>query len=125
MDDKVVAILATLDTKGAEAAYLKECVVRTGQVALLVDTGVLGAAQVPADIARETVAEAAGASLAELRQTADRGQAVEAMGRGAAAVLADLQEKGRLAGVLGLGGSAGTSIAAAAMQALPIGLPKL
>jgi uncharacterized protein (UPF0261 family) len=47
------------------------------------------------------------------------------MGRGAAAVVAGLHRTGRLAGVVGLGGSAGTSIAAAALQALPVGLPKL
>ncbi len=125
MDDRVVAILGTLDTKGAEAGYLKECILRAGQAALLIDTGVQGQAQVPADVGRETVAQAGGTTLLALQEAGDRGRAVTAMGQGAAAVLADLNRAGRLVGVLGLGGSAGTSIAATAMQALPVGLPKL
>src|SRR5579871_878067 len=104
MDDRVVAILATLDTKGAEAAYLKACLLRAEQAVLLIDTGVQGQAQVPADRTREAVAQ---------------------MGQGAAATLAELLRTGRLVGVLGLGGSARTSIAATAMQELPVGLPKL
>jgi uncharacterized protein (UPF0261 family) len=125
MDDRVVAVLATLDTKGVEAAYLKERITRAGQEALLIDTGVQGQAQVPADIGREAVAQAGRTTLKALQEAGDRGQAVTAMGRGAAAALADLHRAGKLVGVLGLGGSAGTSIAAEAMQALPVGLPKL
>lgn len=125
MNDRVVAVLGTLDTKGAEAAYLKERILHAGQAALLVDTGVQGQPQAAADIARETVAQAGGTTLQALQDAGDRGKAVAAMGEGAAAVLADLQRAGRLIGVIGLGGSAGTSIAATAMQRLPVGLPKL
>src|SRR5579871_1874586 len=125
MDDRVVAILATLDTKGAEAAYLKACLLRAEQAVLLIDTGVQGQAQVPADRTREAVAQSGGTTLKALQDAADRGKAVAAMGQGAAATLAELLRTGRLVGVLGLGGSAGTSIAATAMQELPVGLPKL
>src|SRR3990170_4454506 len=48
-----------------------------------------------------------------------------AMARGAAEVARRLHAAGRLDGILGIGGSGGTSIAAAAMEALPIGVPKL
>lgn len=125
MDRKSVAVLGTLDTKGAEALYVKETVERLGQPALLIDTGVQGEAAAPADIPRERVAEAGGMTLAALRAAGDRGKAVAAMGQGAAAVVADLHRAGRLAGVIGLGGSAGTSIAATVMAALPVGMPKL
>jgi uncharacterized protein (UPF0261 family) len=47
------------------------------------------------------------------------------MGRGAAAVAERLHEEGVLDGVLGLGGSGNTSVATAAMRALPYGVPKL
>ena len=43
------------------------------------------------------------------------------MARGAA-LIADLHE-GRLHGVLGLGGSGGSSIVTTGMQALPVGVP--
>src|SRR5438067_2348703 len=104
MDDRVVGVLGTLDTKGAEAAYLKERILRTGQAALLIDTGVQGQAQVPADIGRETVAQAGKTTLSALQEAGDRGQAVRIMGQGAAEVLAELHRAGRLVGVIGLGG---------------------
>jgi len=47
------------------------------------------------------------------------------MGEGAAAVCRRLHETGVLDGVLGMGGSGNTSIATAAMRALPYGVPKL
>jgi len=125
VNGKVVAVLATLDTKGVEAAYIRDELVRLGHAVYLVDTGILGTPQVAADIDREIVAEAGGASLKALKEAGDRGQAVSAMGRGASLGVLALHSEGRLAGVIGIGGSAGTSIAAAVMQALPVGLPKL
>jgi uncharacterized protein (UPF0261 family) len=47
------------------------------------------------------------------------------MGRGTARVLAELHRQGRLQGAAAVGGSGNSSIAAAAMRALPIGVPKL
>ena len=71
------------------------------------------------------MAAAGGADLAALVAAADKGAAMAAMTAGAAAVAARLHAEGRLDGLLGLGGSAGTAIAAAAMRALPVGVPKL
>jgi uncharacterized protein (UPF0261 family) len=48
-----------------------------------------------------------------------------AMTNGAAVVAARLYAAGRLDGVVGIGGSAGTAIATSAMRALPVGVPKL
>jgi uncharacterized protein (UPF0261 family) len=47
------------------------------------------------------------------------------MGRGAAALLLQLHEEGRLDGVLGIGGSGGSSVVTTGMRALPVGVPKL
>jgi uncharacterized protein (UPF0261 family) len=47
------------------------------------------------------------------------------MGAGAEAVVRDLFARGRLDGIAALGGSGGSSIAARAMQALPVGVPKV
>ena len=44
---------------------------------------------------------------------------------GAAKLVLELHASGQVEGILGLGGSAGTTIATAAMRALPFGLPKL
>jgi uncharacterized protein (UPF0261 family) len=121
-----VVLVGTLDTKGLEYAFLRDRVLEAGvDEVVLVDAGVLGEPQVPADVAREEVARAGGADHAELVQAADRGAAVTAMGRGAAAVLARLHAEGHLDGVAAVGGSGNSSIAAAAMRDLPVGVPKL
>lgn len=120
-----VALFATLDTKGREAAFVCQELVRLGVVVKLVDTSCLGEPAVPADVPRERVFAAAGQDLATLRTRADRGEAVTAAARGAAALAREWHGAGTLAGVMGLGGSAGTTIGTSAMRALPIGVPKL
>ncbi|MEV4802024.1 Tm-1-like ATP-binding domain-containing protein [Nonomuraea sp. NPDC049421] len=120
-----VLLLGTLDTKGAEYAYVRDLVTAAGQQVLLLDAGVMGGGTLAPDIPAAEVAEAGGASLEELRSAGDRGAALSAMAAGAARVARDLYERGGLSGVLALGGSGGSSIAAAAMAALPVGLPKL
>jgi uncharacterized protein (UPF0261 family) len=120
-----VVLVGTLDTKGIEYAFLRDRLRESGVDVVLVDAGVLGEPQVQADIPREEVARAGGADHVELVQAADRGAAVDAMGRGAAAVLARLHADGRLDGAAAVGGSGNSSIAAQAMRDLPVGVPKL
>ena len=123
--DPVVVLVGTLDTKGHELEYMRDCVREAGAEVVLVDVGVLGEPQVTADVSREEVAEAAGADHGALVAEADRGHAVEVMGRGAGAVLGRLFEEGRLQGAAAVGGSGNSSIAAAAIRDLPVGVPKL
>jgi uncharacterized protein (UPF0261 family) len=121
-----VLLLGTLDTKGEEYAYLRERLRLAGVDALVADAGVLDAPRGgEPDITREELAAAAGIDLAALASARDRGAAVGAMARGAAALARRLYEEGRIHGVLAAGGSGGTAIATAAMQALPVGVPKL
>lgn len=120
-----IGIIATLDSKGREAAFAAARVEAHGHTALLIDAGVLGEPQIEPHITRAEVAAAGDAEIEALRAAGDRGAAVAAMAEGAAKLAADLQRTGRIDGLLGLGGSSGSSIAAAAMQALPIGFPKI
>jgi len=120
-----VVLVGTLDTKGHEYAFLRERIRGAGAEVLLVDAGVLGEPQVQADFTREEVAEAVGADHAELVRAADRGRAVDVMGRGAGLLLTRLHREGRLQGAAAVGGSGNSSIAAAAMRDLPVGVPKL
>lgn len=122
---KTILIIGTLDTKGAEFAYLRDLIAGRGHATLVMDTGVVGDPQFPPDISAAQVAEAAGSSLSALRQSADRGAALETMGKGARVLAARLYAEGQIDGVISLGGSGGTSIATTAMQALPVGLPKV
>ncbi|GGT02051.1 Tm-1-like ATP-binding domain-containing protein [Nonomuraea spiralis] len=120
-----VLLLGTLDTKGAEYALVRDLITRAGQDVVLMDTGVMGSSALAADVPAEAVARAAGTDLDRLRSAGDRGAALAAMAAGATALAKDLHARGGLSGVLALGGSGGSSIAAAVMRALPVGLPKL
>jgi uncharacterized protein (UPF0261 family) len=120
-----VVIVGTLDTKGEEVDFARDVLLAQGVDVHLVDVGVMGDPEIEPDTSAIEVAEAAGTSLAALREARDRGEAMEAMGEGAAAVVTRLHDQGRLDGILGLGGSGNTSIATAAMRALPVGVPKL
>jgi uncharacterized protein (UPF0261 family) len=124
-DTPTIALVGTLDTKGHEYAFLRDRIAELGAAVMLVDAGVMGVPQVEADVSREEVARAAGADHAELVREADRGHAMEVMGRGAGAVVSRLHAEGRLQGIASVGGSGNASVAAAAMRDLPVGLPKL
>src|SRR5436190_15087404 len=123
-----VVLVGTLDTKGHEYAYLRDRLREQGVDVLLVDAGVFEP-QVPAglepDVSRQEVAAVVGADADALASAGDRGAAVSAMAQGAAAVAKRLHEEGRLDGIVSVGGSGNSSIAAAAMRALPVGVPKL
>jgi uncharacterized protein (UPF0261 family) len=120
-----VVLLGTLDTKGGEYTWLRQRIEQAGCEVVLVDAGTLGEPGANADISRDEVAGAAGKTIGELAAGNDRGVAVAKMGEGAAEVVTRLHAEGRLHGILGLGGSGGTSLVTHAMQALPVGVPKL
>ena len=120
-----VLLIGTLDTKGGEVSFVRDLLASAGLAVLVADAGVLGEPAFPADVPRERLFAAAGTTLAEMQRLRDRGRAIEAAARGAARIAQELHAAGRVEGVLGLGGSAGTTIATAAMRALPFGVPKL
>src|SRR5262245_55607011 len=120
-----VYLIATLDTKGIEAAFVREQLTALGVPVLVIDAGCQGTPAANADVTREEVFEAAGTSLAEMQRRGDRGVAVTNAAKGVGEIIRRLDEEGRVSGVLGLGGSAGTTIGTAAMRVLPIGVPKL
>ena len=120
-----VVLIGTLDSKGAEYAFVRDRLHEAGVATLVVDCGTAGAPFFEPDVSAAEVAAAVGADLAALTAAGDRGQAVTTMARGAEVIARQLHADGRLQGLLALGGSGGTSIASAAARALPIGVPKL
>jgi uncharacterized protein (UPF0261 family) len=122
---RTILLLGTFDTKGQEYAFVRDCIQARGQPTLLVDIGVLGDPTVRPDVAADDVARAGGSDLAALRSRGDRGHAVDTMQRGACALLPAWYAEGRFDGVLGLGGGGGTTMVAAAMRTLPVGVPKV
>ena len=124
-DAPSIALIGTLDTKGDEIAYVRERLGALGARPLVIDSGILGEPGTSADVPREQVAREAGYELGQIQTAGSRGAAVELMEQGMRAVSLRLWLEGRLDGVLCLGGAEGALLGAAAMHALPVGVPKL
>ena len=122
---KTVVIIGTLDTKGQEFAFIKKLVEKEGLKALVVDFGVMGKPAFKPDVTGAEVAEAGGGNLETLRKGEQKDEAMRVMQAGLAAVVRALYDKGKLNGIIGMGGTGGTSIATAAMRTLPVGVPKV
>ena len=123
--DKTVLLIATFDTKGEEALFLKERMEARGVRVLTMDTGILSSPEVGVDIDREEVARRGGVPLQEAVASGDKGKCILNMIRGAEVVCRGLYDQGRFQGVIGIGGAQGTDIGCAAMRSLPVGVPRL
>jgi uncharacterized protein (UPF0261 family) len=124
-DQPHIALIGTLDTKGDEIAYVRARLEGLGVQPVVIDSGILGEPGAEADVTREDVAREAGHDLARIQAAGSRGAAVELMQEGVRAACLRLWLEGRLDGALCLGGAEGALLGAAAMHALPVGVPKV
>lgn len=115
-----VLAVATMDTKAEEIAFVANCLRAAGVRVQTVDVGTKASPTVPADVPRETVLAGAAAP-----DDQDRGTAVATMASALERYVTTEVAAGRVAGVIGIGGSGGTALITQAMRALPVGLPKL
>ncbi|MBT6616212.1 MAG: Tm-1-like ATP-binding domain-containing protein, partial [Deltaproteobacteria bacterium] len=122
---KCIAILATMDTKGAECAYLREEVEKLGGQTLLIDIGVVGVTSIAVDINKEEVASQGGRSMAELLENPSREVASEVMVKGSIALVKTLITENKIHALISLGGTQGTNNGCMIMQDLPYGFPKI
>lgn len=120
-----IALLGTFDSKGPEHAFLADCIRARGFDTLLINAGSLSEPGLKPDVSSDEVAAASGQDWKQVLARQDRGECVTLMAQGAACVVADLASKGRIQGIISLGGGGGTAICTAAMRALPIGFPKV
>jgi uncharacterized protein (UPF0261 family) len=122
---KTIVIAGALDTKGQEFAFLKELIEKEGLKTLVIDFGVMGEPAFTPDITRQEVAKAGGGDLAYLASGEHKDEAMRVMAAGLTVVVRRLFDEGKLDGVIGMGGSGGTSLSTTAMRALPVGVPKV
>ncbi len=120
-----VLLVGALDTKGAEYAFVKDLIEASGLQTLVADFGVMGQPAFEPDVSRADVAIAGGSNLAYLASGTRKDEAMRTMAQGLASVVESLYSEGRFDGILGMGGSGGTSIATTAMRTLPVGVPKV
>jgi len=123
---KSVLIIATLDTKGVEAAYIRDGLNRLGIPTTVIDTGILGEPLgIVPDISHADLAEFGGITLQELQNSGTRGRAVERMRTFVIGKVKELYDRGEVLGAIGMGGAEGSVMSAGALMQLPIGVPKI
>lgn len=123
---KTVLMLGCFDSKTEDFNYLHSCLTQMGVNILSLNTGVFETnTNFSIDFTAEDTAQQSGMSLAELRSKNDRGLVVEKMGAGACQIITQLISEQKIDGAIGMGGGGGTYIALSAMQAIPIGIPKV
>lgn len=125
----VVCLAGTLDTKGTEYAYVRDCLTAAGVDVFVVDCGVLGDPFFRPDIDAAQVAERAGISLEDFQSGVEgaggRVLAITKMSEGLRSVLDELVAQDRIDAVIGLGGTGGTDLLSGAFKNLGMGFPKL
>ncbi|HOV90749.1 MAG TPA: Tm-1-like ATP-binding domain-containing protein [Syntrophorhabdaceae bacterium] len=122
---KSVLIIATMDTKYKEARYIESCLKEIGIPFITLDGGIKGDSPFPVQIKRGDVAIRGGMSIEEVRNIGHEGEAISIMARGAREIALELYKKGEIGGIIGIGGSMGTTLCTHVMQAFPIGFPKV
>jgi len=122
---KQIVLLASLDTKAPEAAFLRDCIREYGHDCIVLDIGYGRPAAIEADIPAADVASAAGTDEAALRAMQDTGAASNLVMQGAIICVLGLLREGRCDGIIGFGGASNTTLASGVMQAMPVGIPKL
>lgn len=121
MSAKSVYVVGTFDTKADELLYVTGLIEAQGIGVVTVDVGTTlnsSQAMVPAKM----VASHHPDGDAAISGAGDRGKAVIAM---SSALVSFIETRTDIAGIIGLGGSGGTSLIAPAMRVLPLGVPKL
>ncbi len=125
MSKKTIVVVATLDTKGQEAQFVKEEIEKRGHGVVVIDTGVVGKPSFEADITREEVAKEGGRPLSELLKNPERKIAAPVMAKGAKAIVLKMVTERKADGIISMGGTQGTTLATEVMRALPVGFPKV
>lgn len=120
-----IGIIATLDTKGAESAYLKKCIESEGHKAIVLDSGLMSEAGICPDISRHEILRLAGVESLDDCRLKGKAALQKAMTEGLKKMVKKLYDEGKIQGILSIGGAQGTAMSAAAMQVLPIGFPKV
>ncbi|MFA6507588.1 MAG: Tm-1-like ATP-binding domain-containing protein [Treponemataceae bacterium] len=121
---KTIAVIISIDTKEAEARFLKNYIQNSGNKALVIDISTRGAYDFISDISKEQVCRAGGGSP-EILARQPKNEAVQTMIDGAKALLPALYAEGKIDAVISAGGLQNTFVAVGAMQTLPLGIPKV
>jgi uncharacterized protein (UPF0261 family) len=118
-------LIATMDTKGREALFIAQCLKKRRIPVKILDAGIRGRSPVAVDITREEVASAGGQTLSEVQNLGHEGKALKVMTEGAIRCAQKLHRQNKIHGLIGLGGSMGTTLGTGVMRSFPVGVPKV
>lgn len=125
-NEKYILIIGCFDTKGDIFKVLRDHILAQNEQVITINTGVYGTTtEFKVDFESDLVSSEGGSELAVLRAMGDRGKAIDIMGRGSAVIVSRLVADGKIKAAIGMGGGGGSYIALAAMQVIPLGIPKL
>ncbi|KAI1459881.1 hypothetical protein F4805DRAFT_34849 [Annulohypoxylon moriforme] len=120
-----IAVIGTFDTKLEEFLYLRSRILEhdSSLNVIMIDAGRSKVEHETITIRQLDVQEASG-FRGDL-QSLPRSDVVKTMISGATAIVRQLEKRGEIQAIVGLGGSCGTTIASAVMRELPVTFPKL
>jgi len=123
---KTIVVIGTLDTKGAEARFLRSEIGKFQDRTVLMDVSLRKHSQPMenVDITNEEIARVVGYSMDAVAGM-EKGKAIEVMTAGASRIVRSLWNDGKLNGIIGFGGSVGLVLTSTIMKTLPLGVPKL
>ncbi|KAJ5098939.1 hypothetical protein N7532_005940 [Penicillium argentinense] len=124
-----ILLLGTCDTKLPELLYTKSAITSSqtfGTIkVLMMDIGHGPSTSTEVDIKQSDLLSSAAEPQAQM-STLDRDTYIQTLSTHAASYISNLHQQGLIHGILGIGGSCGTSLATTAMrEGLPVGFPKL
>ena len=119
-----IAVLATLNTKGKEARFVADALMRAGATPWVVDLSLKSHDVDGAHVTGAQVAAAAGVSWQSLNERS-RQDAAAAMVEGGTKMLLDKFIGGEIDGAIGLGGANGTNLVCSVLRSLPYLVPKV
>ena len=125
-----IVLAGTFDSKGLEYVFVRNKITSTYPKCrvILIDIGYIQDPDpnvIVPDIRSAEVALKAGCESIETLRSGDRDAGYRLMTNGLKLILKEMLDKGEMHGLLGLGGTCGSSMLTAVMHELPIGIPKV
>jgi uncharacterized protein (UPF0261 family) len=124
-DKPKVLMVVTLDSKAAEAQFVRNCLEDCGLDVYLLDPGVRSATEGNPEITPDQIAATMGKTMSEVRSLNHEALCLAIMTEGSIKCAQEYHQRIGFKGIIGIGGSLGTDLATAVMRSFPIGLPKV
>ena len=124
MEHPKILLIGTGDTKSDELNFMRECIIKAGGQAVMMDVSVLKDPNFKPDYSKHDVAAAANTTIDAVINSGDENSAMSLMAEGASKLARKLCDESKMDGTIILGGTLGTDLALDVAAALPLGVPK-